>query len=31
MTCSMYGGKESCIQNFGGKTLGKETNWMTKA
>jgi hypothetical protein len=25
--CSTYGGKQRCIQGFGGETLGKETAW----
>jgi hypothetical protein len=29
--CSMYGGKESCIQDFGGDTSGKATAWETQA
>ena len=27
---SRYGGEERCIQDFGGKTWGKETNWKTQ-
>jgi hypothetical protein len=26
LACSMYGGEKRFIQDFGGKTLGKETN-----
>jgi hypothetical protein len=30
-TCSTYGGKEKCIQDFGGDTCGKATTWVTRA
>jgi hypothetical protein len=29
--CSTYGGKERCIQDFGGETWGKATTWETQA
>jgi hypothetical protein len=29
--CSTYGGKEGCIKDFGGETLGKATTWDTQA
>jgi hypothetical protein len=28
--CSMYRGKERCMQGFGGKTGDKETTWKTQ-
>jgi hypothetical protein len=28
--CSTYEGKEKCIQDFGGETLGKQTTWKTQ-
>jgi hypothetical protein len=28
---STYGGKERCIQDFGGDTWGKATTWETQA
>ena len=27
--CSAYGGKERCIQGYGGETWGKENTWET--
>ena len=30
MACSTYGGKEKCMQGFGGETWGKETTWKTQ-
>ena len=27
--CSMFGGEERCIQDFGEETRGKETTWNT--
>jgi hypothetical protein len=30
MTCSMYGSKEECISEFGGKARRKETTGETK-
>ena len=29
--CSTYRGEESCIQDFGGETRGKEIAWETEA
>jgi hypothetical protein len=28
--CGTYGGKEMCIQDFGGETSGKDTTWKTQ-
>jgi len=27
--CSTYGGKERCIEGFGGENRGKESTWKT--
>jgi hypothetical protein len=29
--CSMYRGRERCIQDFSGETWGTETTWKTQA
>ena len=29
--CSLYGGEERGIQDFGGETWGKDTSWKTQA
>jgi len=29
--CRTCGGEKSCIQGFGGGTLGKDTTWKTQA
>jgi len=29
-TCSMCGGEERCIQDFGGETWGIEATWKTE-
>jgi hypothetical protein len=29
--CRKYGGKERCIQDFGGETWGNATTWETQA
>jgi hypothetical protein len=30
VACSTYGGKERCIENFGGETWGKGITWETQ-
>jgi hypothetical protein len=31
VACSTYGGKERCVQDFGGGTWEKATTWETQA